>query len=367
MFSVFAAQWMKEKRSPFLVLIFLALSIAATLMMGSHTTNKMRIDVFSESGLTKSQETAWLERLNQGEAYQFKLRNEKNARLDIREGRADVAVKLLEDDYRIIASVAGPNVQLVEQHVHAVFGKELQVSAAAKQSEDQGKFRQSVELNLQEPPITLRTQSIDGGNILRYDMGLHFLFGFTLFLVIFTIGFKVSAITVEKTSGIWNRVILSPVRKTEMYLGHLFYSSLIGFTQMVVVYLIFRYGFGYHLGEHFGMLLIVSAIYTLTMVSFAMLLTGIVRTPEQFGAVFPSIIPIMPMLGGVYVPPGTITNPVVLAISEIFPLTHALRALTGIAIYDEGWSDIFMSVSKLLLIGVLCMGVGINLMERGKA
>lgn len=115
------------------------------------------------------------------------------------------------------------------------------------------------------------------------------------------------------------------------------------------------------------MLLIISAIYTFTMVAFAMLFAGIFRTPEQYNAIMPSIVPLMPMLGGVYVPPGAITNQIVVGLSEIFPLTHALKALTGIALYGEGWSEVFMPVAKLLLIGVICMGVGINLIERQKA
>ncbi len=365
--AVFWAQWRKERRSPLLVLIFLVLSIAATLLFGLTTNSKMKIDVFRGDGLTKAEEMEWLKLLNQGEAYDFKMRDEQPAREAVREGRADVAIKLMAEDYRIIAAIDGPNVGLVDQHVHGIFEKELQLRAVAERSVDQDKFRKEVVQELQHPALTLQTQSLDGGNIVKYDMDLHYLFGFTLFLVIFTISFKVSAVTVEKSTGVWNRVILSPVRKTELYLGHLLYSSLIGFMQIVVILLIFRYGFEYHLGEHFGLLLIISAIYTFTMVAFAMLFAGIFRTPEQYNAILPSIVPLMPMLGGVYVPPGTITNPIIVGLSEIFPLTHALNALTGIAVYGEGWSDVFMPVAKLLLIGVVCMGVGINLMERRKA
>ncbi|MBW7456113.1 ABC transporter permease [Paenibacillus sepulcri] len=368
MFPVFLAQWMKDRRSPVLVLVFLAISIGATLLSSSLMgSNKMKIDVFGDQGLTKAEAESWIDRLNQSEAYQFKLRDEKQARLDVREGRVDVAVKLMAEDYRMIAAVDGPNVEIVERQVHAVFEKELKLRAAAEQAKDASGFRQAADHDLQQPALTLRTQSLNGQAIAKYDMSVHYLFGFTLFLVIFTIGFKVSALTSEKASGIWNRVILSPVRKTEMYLGHLLYSSLVGFAQIAIVFLVFRYGFGYQLGEQFGMLLILGALYTFAMVAFAMLLAGVLRTPEQFNSVLPAIVPIMPMLGGVYVPPGTLTNPIILGLAQIFPLTHALQALTGVAIYEDGWSDVLMPAAKLLLIGVVCLGVGINLMERQKA
>jgi len=367
MLPVFLAQWMKERRSPFLVLIFLGISILASLLFGLNANNKMKIDVFADESLTPSARSEWINRLNQGEAFKFKLRDEQQARKDVREGRADVAVKLMSDDYHIIAAVEGPNVNLVERHVQGVFEKELQLRVIDEHSDEVVQFRQAVDRQLQQPVILLNTQSSDGRDVVKYNMGIHYMIGFTLFLVIFTVGFKVSAVTEEKTSGIWNRVILSPVRKTEMYMGHLLYSSLVGFVQIAAVFLLFLYGFGFKLQEHFGMLLIIAAIYTFTMVAFSMLLAGILRTPEQFNAILPTVVPIMPMLGGVYVPPGTITNPIFLGLSEVFPLTHALKALTGVAVYGESWSDIFMPVAKLMLIGVICMGVGINLMERRKA
>jgi len=41
--------------------------------------------------------------------------------------------------------------------------------------------------------------------------------------------------------------------------------------------------------------------------------------------------------------------------------------MVAISIYDGLWSDIFLSLSKLLLIAVISMGVGINLMERRRS
>jgi ABC-type multidrug transport system permease subunit len=170
----------------------------------------------------------------------------------------------------------------------------------------------------------------------------------------------------EKTSGIWNRMILSPLHKTEMYTGHLLYCFLIGFVQILLVFLIF-YGFGFNLGERFGMLLVVVAIFTLTMVSFAMLISGITRTPESFNTVFTSIVPLLPLLSGVYIPPAMNNNPILLAVAEFIPLTHAMTALMGITVFNMGWSELSIPIAKLLLIGVICMGIGINLVERQKA
>ncbi len=361
---IFMSQWMKEKRSPLMVLAFFGLSIIATFLFGQGNQGKMTIAAFPGQGLKASAADEWLDRLNENESIEFVLKDEAHARSEVREGRADVAIQLLENDYRLIATIENPNVQLVERHVNTVFAEELRLRAAANYAEDADAFREAVGRYLAQPPVTVRLASSDGGELVSYDMSLQLLFTFTLFLAMFTIGFKVNAITMEKVSGIWNRVILSPMRKSEMYAGHLTYSSIIGFAQTAAVLLLFKYAFGFGLGDRIGMLLLVAALYTLTAVAFSMLITGFVRTPEQFNMIFPSLIPIMPLISGGYMPPGTITNPFLLAIAEAFPLTHALDAMIGISAYDAAWSDLYLPLAKLVLIGVVCMGIGINLVER---
>jgi len=364
MAPILLSQWMKDKRNPWMIIMFIGLSILATLMFGANVDSKIKIDIFTEDGLVDESEAKWIELLNQNDTFEFRIQDEQTAKKKVREGRADLAVKLVSDDYRIIAAMDTPYVQLADQHLRTVYERERQLRAAAANVQDEAKFREHVYAYMEKPPLRLQSESQGGGELVRHDMGLQLLFGFSLFLVMFTVGFKVNTITKDKASGVWNRLILSPVRKTEMYMGHLLYSSLIGVLQIIMVLLIFRYGFGFNLGDQYGLLLLVIVIYTLTIVALSMLLVGILQSPEQFGTLFPSIIPIMPLISGVYMPPGTITNPILLGIAEVIPLTHAMTALTGIAVYGNGIADLWIPISKLLLIGVLCMGIGINLMER---
>jgi len=364
MAPILLSQWMKEKRNPWMIIMFTGLSVLATLMFGGNAESKIKIDVFTESGTEEKSETKWIELLNQNETFEFRIRDEQSARKKVREGRADLAVKLVSDDYQIIAAMDNPYVQLADQHLRTVYERELQLQAAAANMQDEMKFREHVYSYMEKPPLRFQSESQGGGELVTHDMGLQLMFGFSLFLVILTVGFKVNTITKDKSSGVWNRLILSPVRKTEMYMGHLLYSSLIGILQIVIILLIFRYGFGFDLGDQYGLLLLIIVIYILTIVALSMLFVGILQSPEQFATLFPSIIPIMPLISGVYMPPGTITNPIMLGISEVIPLTHAMKALTGIAVYGYGIEDLWLPITKLLLIGVLCMGVGVNLMER---
>jgi ABC-2 type transport system permease protein len=62
--------------------------------------------------------------------------------------------------------------------------------------------------------------------------------------------------------------------------------------------------------------------------------------------------------------PGTITNPILLFIADLFPLKHALDAILSVIFYGAGLQDIMMSLLIIVLIGVVAMGIGINLIER---
>lgn len=92
--------------------------------------------------------------------------------------------------------------------------------------------------------------------------------------------------------------------------------------------------------------LLVASLFSFTIVALSMLLVGILQSPEQFGTLFPSIIPIMPLISGVYMPPGTITNPILLGIAEGGTLTIGMGLPVdqspgeGPFSYDTAWRRI---------------------------
>ncbi|WP_042149615.1 ABC transporter permease [Paucisalibacillus sp. EB02] len=365
MYPVFLAQWMKDKRRPYLILLFIGLSILATIIFGDiDRIEQSTVSVYSTEPNAEEIEQKWIELLDNHDSIEYVLMDKEEAHAEVLEGESDVALQLMENDYRLITATEMPGVFIVEQHVQQVFTEEAKLVAAAGTNSTLD-LRKEVAEYLESPPLKVQTESIDGGDIANYDMGMQLLFGFTLFVAMFTIGFKVNGITADKVSGIWNRLILSPVSKTNMYIGHLFYSFCVAFFQMMIVFLIFKYILGYELGN-FAMIVTIAAAFTLSMISVAMLITGFVKTPEQFYMVYPSLIPIIPVISGVYMQPGTITNPVLQFIADIFPLSHGVEAMMDVALYNAGWNDILLPIALMLLIGVLAMGIGINMVERRK-
>lgn len=364
MYPVFYAQFLKDKRKPLLILLFIGLSIVATLIFGNSAWgSKTSVSIFASGPNAGEIEQKWVTLLNENTDTKYEISDEATAREQVREGKRDAAIHVMEEDYRVITASDMPNIHLIEQEVHKVFTEEAQLKALAG-TEEKAELRESVDRFMENPPMAVGLRSLDGGELSSHDMGTQLLFGFTLFLAMFTIGFKVNGINADKVSGVWNRLNLSSVSKINLYTGHLLYSFIIGFFQMTVVFLLFDYVMNFEIGP-LPIILVIAAVFTLSSVSLAMLLAGVAKTPEKFNMVYTSVIPIIPIISGVYVPPGVMDNPVFTFAAGWFPMGYAVESMMDVALFGAGWNDILLPISIMLLIAVLYMGLGINLGERG--
>ncbi len=361
--SVVWAQFTKDKRNPIFILLFIAASILATLVFAGGVYSPTKVAIFSEEEHASEIEKKWVELLNVDDSFEFVVTEPNEAREDVQDGKLDVAVKLMETDYRLVTTSELPTVSYVQQHVDKVFQQEAQIRAIV-QSQGNENVREELERYLEEAPFQMETQGLESEEVPNYNMSTQLLFAFTFLISMFILGLKVNNVTHDKVSGIWNRMILSPMSKTKMYCGYIFYSFLITLFQVVVVLLVFKYLMKYDLGDQLWLIILISAFFIFSMISIAMLITGFVKTPEQFYAIYPSVIPIIPIVSGAYMMPGTITNSALLFIADLFPMAHAMDAIMSVIFYGEGFQDIIMPLLFMLLIGVVAMGIGINLIER---
>ncbi|WP_017186630.1 ABC transporter permease [Alkalibacillus haloalkaliphilus] len=364
MMPVFLAQLAKDRRNPALIILFIVGSVLATVLFTGGTQAPVTVEIFSEEEQAEEVEAKWEELLNQEGDMEFVVTDVDEARDNVRQGRSDLAIKLFEDDYEMVTSSNLPTIQYVDQHVRTVFEREARIQVATEEVSDPEEMRQEINSQLEDPLFAMEVESTTGEELSAHDMGIQLMYAFTLLVAMFIIGFRVNNVSKDKVDRIWDRVILSPVGKTSMYSGYIAYAFFIGFVQTVIVLMVFNYVLQYDLGERFDLLVIVVAVFTFSMVSIAILFTGIVKGPEQFYALYPSVIPLIPLISGAYMMPGTITHPVMTFIGDLFPVSHAIEAMIGITLYDATWQDITQPIIIMILIGVVSMGIGINLVER---
>ncbi|RNF39559.1 ABC transporter permease [Planococcus salinus] len=365
MTSVFLLQWQRFRRAPLMVLSFLALTIVFVMVMaGSNPGNSMTVPTYAHPALAEQQQDEWLEQLNKSEGLQFELVEEQEARQAVLDGDTGMALQLMEDDYRLLIVADDPNRFEVESYINRTYAEELRIRQLEQQSTS-GEARERVAEMLEEPALTVETQSLEGEQeSFVYDGQLQMLFGMALFFSIYTIMFSLMKIVEEKKFGTWNRLILSPLDKWQVYMGHLLYSFTIGYVQIVLVLVLFKYLFNFDVGDQFGLLLLITAVYTFSIVALSMLVMGLVQSPQQLQAVVPIVATGMAMIGGAFWPIELVTNNMLLAISKVLPITYGLDALKSVAIHGRGLTELMEPIAVMLLIGVVCMGIGINLMER---
>lgn len=362
--SVFLLQWQRFRRAPIMVLSFLVLTIVfVAALAGNNPADRPAFLAYADDSFSQSEAEDWVASLNRAEEFQFQLMSETEVRKAVSAGNAPLAVRLMENDYRIVMAADDMSRFVLEAFLNRKYREEIRFQQIEQQS-NLSDIRTQAAAEMEEPVLQVSTVILDGTEEFLYDNQLQLLFGMTLFFSVYTIMFSLMKIVEEKRYGTWDRLILSPVRKWEIYIGHLAYSFAIGYFQIVMIFVLFKYLFNFDIGDRFGVVLLIIACYTFAIVALSMLVMSLVSRPQQLQVVVPIIATGMAMIGGAFWPIELVSNKLLLAISKILPITYGLDALKGVAIYDRSWQELSEPISIMLLIGVVCMGIGINLMER---
>ncbi|WP_066188645.1 ABC transporter permease [Gracilibacillus timonensis] len=360
MIDIFLLQWQRLRRRPFMVLAMIAMTAFFIFFIGGSNTGDTQSSIpvyFSEEVDDSTRETL-MEEVQTLEGFDFYLDEWTNMKEEVALGDVAFGVQLAENHYTFLVSAENELQSLVDNHLRTIYQEKLLMDQLPDEA-DQEAFA----VELENPPIEVISET-EGQPGLSLNNQLHVLFGMTLFFAIYTIVFSLGEVAEEKQRGSWDRLILSPVRKWQLYLGHLSFAFIIGYLQICSVFLMFEFVFDFTIGTSWPAVLLIAACYTLAIVSLGMLLIGLVQKSSQLGAVVPVVAVSMAMLGGAYWPLEVVNNHIVLVIAELIPVKHAMEALKGVAMYGEHLWDVTQPLAILLLMSALFMGVGINLMER---
>ncbi|WP_174616145.1 ABC transporter permease [Virgibacillus ihumii] len=365
MIGIFMAKVKMFLRNPWTFIIMVVMSVGFALVLGSGNPATVTVPVYTENGSIR--DSAVGETLEQSDAFSFEWVSKERVEQQVHSGNVEVGLLLSKNDYDVIVGVSSANANLVHQTVREAYLKKAQYNnianegGAASPSEKKEFMEQ---LAAADAVFSMESSYFNGSKADSFDMKLHTLFGFTLFFVIYTIAYNVFYVLLEKKEGIWDRIILSPVKKWEMYTANFLYTFLTGYLQVVIVFLVFRYWVGIDFNGRFWESLLLITPYVFAIVALSILVTGIVKTVQQFNAMIPILAVSMAMIGGAYWPLEIVQSEIMLLLSKFDPITYGMEILYGAAIYGQPVDELLFPMSILLLMGVLMTGVGIHLMER---
>lgn len=329
--------------------------------MGKSAFTEVQVPVFSS--LPDEELTEIIDELNKSESFEYFVSTEKEVKNKVAEGSSEAGVELSSDTFTLFQTGQTENFRLIHQDLRTYYMNKLKDEAVIELVGNSSEVMRSLEEIEKEPIIDISVSSYMDESEWVYDVNLQSLFGFALFFSIYTVAFSVVEILREKQTGIWDRYILSPTSKLEMYAGNLIYSFIVGYVQIALIFLVFKYGAGVNFYGSFGKTLILIIPYLFTIIALSIFIAGIVKTIAQFNALIPLISVSFAMLGGAYWPIEIVTSDFLLAISKAIPITYGMELLKGATISGLSYSELFYPISILVLMGVALMGIGIRLME----
>jgi ABC-2 type transport system permease protein len=355
-------------RNPWTFLVMTAMSIGFALVLGgTNPENSIQVPVFAEN--ESIQESIIVDRIEESDVFEFEWMTEDELTEQLSNGKAEVGVKLLENDFQVIVGIDSINIAMIKQTIHEAYVEREQQErileeANANSVSEKEKVSEELETAMESPIFSIQLNRFRGSDTFVYDSTFQFLFGFSLFFVIYTVAYNVLPILIEKKDGVWDRMILSPLRKWEMYVANFIYSFVAGYIQVFIIFLIFRYGVGVDFNGNFVEVCLLIIPYVFSIVALSILITALVKNVQQFNAVLPIISVSSAMIGGAYWPLEIVESKFLLALSKINPLTYGMEVLNGVAVYGYPLEELLFPISILILMGVVMTGIGIHLMER---
>ena len=235
--------------------------------------------------------------------------------------------------------------------------------SSQKPSADKEKIKTLAYLNVMDSwkyknPLKV-TSTIANTNIQSgYNDMKQSMIGFTVFFSMYTMVFSIGTILSDKRYKTWDRMLISPVPMSSILGGTMVVSFLVGIMQMSVLILGGKYLFGIDWGSSIAGIITVTTVFVFTITSLGLMLSGIVKTEAQLGAIAPVVITSTSMLGGTMWPLEIVNNKILLFLAELTPQKWVMQGMLNIATKGMGFESIIMPSIVLLAMGIIFFGIG---------
>ena len=241
--------------------------------------------------------------------------------------------------------------------------------SSQKPSADKEKIKTSAYINLMDSwkfknPLKI-TSTVANTNIQSgYDSMKQSMIGFSIFFSMYTMVFSIGIILSDKRYKTWDRMLISPVSMSSILGGTMVVSFLAGIIQMSVLILGGKYLFGIDWGSSIAGIMAVTTVFVFTITSLGLMLSGIVKTEAQLGAIAPVVLTSTSMLGGTMWPLEIVNNKVLLFLAELTPQKWAMQGMLNIASKGMGFESIIIPSIVLLAMGIIFFTIGVKTVKQ---
>ncbi|MDQ2887059.1 MAG: ABC transporter permease [Chloroflexota bacterium] len=156
----------------------------------------------------------------------------------------------------------------------------------------------------------------------------------------------------ERAQGTIERVLVSPLKRTELVIGYVFGFTLFALVQSLVTLLFVVFALRVHYSGNLALVFLISALLTVGSVNLGIFLSTFARNEFQIVQFIPLVFGIQIFLSGIFWPIAQLPQ-ALRPISYILPLTYANDALRGVMLKGNSVGDIAGQLGALLVFALL--------------
>ena len=175
------------------------------------------------------------------------------------------------------------------------------------------------------------------------------LIGFVVFFFVFLISGM--ALLKERTSGTLERLLATPVKRSEIVYGYMLSYGLIAILQTAVVVLAAIWLLDVEVVGNLFHVIIVNVVLALVALAFGILLSTLAKSEFQMMQFIPLVI--MPQLFFSGIIPLSSIGDWAQTVGKFLPLTYSGDAMSQIILYGRGIGDILPNIGVLLIFLVI--------------
>ncbi len=156
----------------------------------------------------------------------------------------------------------------------------------------------------------------------------------------------------ERSQGTIERVMVSPLTRTELVMGYICGFTLFALMQSLVILLFVVFALRVHYSGNLALVFLVSALLTVGSVNLGIFLSTFAQNEFQIVQFIPLVFGIQVFLSGIFWPVAqlpTLLQPV----SYILPLTYANDALRGVMLKSDGIGEIAWQLTALVIFALI--------------
>jgi ABC-2 type transport system permease protein len=212
-----------------------------------------------------------------------------------------------------------------------------------------------------EIPISIEDSPVYGENAEFIDFFVPGIVAFAIFLL--TTLLTLLSFVGERTSGTLNRLLVSPVRKSEIVAGYAMAFSVVGMIQAAILLIVGTLVFKITIvGNPFIAFLIV-ALLAVVSVSLGILLSSAAKREAQAVQFIPLIILPTFLLAGIFWPVEAIPS-FIRPLSYLIPPFYAVEALRSVLLRGWGLGGIWLEIVVLLAFAIVFLTASVRSLRR---